>query len=80
MTEFVTVVVGAMLVAGCTYAGFLVGRERSEAVCHNTIANLRRANAGLRARVERLQEANTRMANALGDARPRDPDAPRWMK
>jgi hypothetical protein len=79
MIEFLTFLAGAAVLFGVGYGGFLAGRESAEARAHNTIANLRRANAGQRAKIDRLQESHTRLANALGDARVVAPDNPLWF-
>lgn len=78
--ELITGLVGVGILAGCTYAGFLYGQDRAETRCHNTIANLRRANMGLRARVDRVEERNVRLSRALGDYVPPKVDLPEWMK
>lgn len=79
MTEIVTFMVGVMLLAGVGYAGFLIGRESAESRASNTVANLRRANMSLRARCDRLEERNARLAGALSTVMPKDPELPEWL-
>jgi cell division protein FtsB len=79
MTGLVSALVGVGLLFGVGYAGYLAGRETAESRAHNTIANLRRANAALRRRVDRLEEQNYRQARQLGSAVPKPVALPEWM-
>jgi hypothetical protein len=80
MTDVLVVLIVGGLAAMFTYGGFLVGRERAEARCHNTIANLRRANMGLRSRIDRVEERNNRLARLLGKETTPPAELPEWMK
>jgi hypothetical protein len=79
MTGLVSALVGVGLLFGVGYAGYLAGREKAESRAHNTIANLRRANAALRHRVDRLEERNARQARALGIGHTPPVPLPEWM-
>jgi cell division protein FtsB len=79
VTGLVSALVGVGLLFGVGYAGYLAGRETAESRAHNTIANLRRANAALRRRVDRLEEQNYRQARQLGSAVPKPVALPEWM-
>jgi hypothetical protein len=79
MTELVTFLVGVIIIASFTYAGFLVGRDRGESKAAETVANLRRHNMVLRGQRDRAVENNSRLARALRLHDPVDPPAPEWM-
>lgn len=78
--ELLTFLVGVMLLAGCTYAGFLFGRDAAERHAGETIANLRRQVVAYRARQDRLESRNAQLAAALHYAQPPNTAVPEWMR
>lgn len=80
MTELVTFIVGAIVVAAVGIGGYLGGRDAAERKAAETIGNLRRRCAVVTSQRDRAVESNSRMARTLGLTTPKPPEVPEWMQ
>lgn len=80
VTEFLTFVIGILMLAAAGVAGYLGGRDAAERKAAQTIADLRRAAMVLRSQRDRAVENNSRLARLVAAQTPRHPDTPEWMK